>query len=88
MNALVYVEHRPEHSLGKKSEEDLQCSPQSWLDDFIQPFLWRSSLVQALDFVNKLFVPGVQPYNDSDYLGISFFQNIWKVPREYSLVLT
>ena len=36
MNALVYVEHRPGHSLGKKSDEDLQCSPQSWLDDFMQ----------------------------------------------------
>ena len=59
VNALVYVRHRPGHSLGKKSDEHLQCSPQSWLDDFIQPFLWRSSLVQALDFLNKLFLPGV-----------------------------
>ena len=59
VNALVYVEHRPGHSLGKKSDEDLQCSPRSWLDDFMQPFSWRSSLVRALDFLNKLFLPGV-----------------------------
>ena len=59
MNALVYVKHRPEHSLRKKSDEHLQCSPQSWLDDFTQPFSWRSSLSRALDFLNKLFLPGV-----------------------------
>ena len=41
----------------KKSDEHLQSSPQSWLDDFIQPFSWRSLLVQALDFLNKLFFP-------------------------------
>ena len=41
VNALVYVEHRPGHSLGKKSDEDLQCSPWSWLDDFTQRFSWR-----------------------------------------------
>ena len=56
MNALVYVDHRPGHSLGQKSDEDLQCSPRSWLDDFMQPFSWRSSLVRALDFLNKLFL--------------------------------
>ena len=38
VNALVYVEHRPGHSLGKKSDKHLQCSPWSWLDDFMQPF--------------------------------------------------
>ena len=59
MNALVYVEHRPGHSLGKKSDEDLKCSPQSWLDDFMQLFSWRSPLVRALDFLNKLFLSGV-----------------------------
>ena len=59
VNALVYVEHRPGHSLGKKSDEDLQCFPWSWLDDFIQPFSWLSLLVRALDFLNKLFLLGV-----------------------------
>ena len=59
VNALVYVQHRPGYSLGKKSDEHLQCSPWSWLDDFTQPFSWRSSLVRALDFLNKLFLPGV-----------------------------
>ena len=29
VNALVYVRHRPGHSLGKKSDEHLQCSPRS-----------------------------------------------------------
>ena len=62
VNALVYVRHRPGHSLGKKSDEHLQCSSQSWLDDFMQPFSWCSSLVQALDFLNKLFLPGVSMY--------------------------
>ena len=57
----VYLWHRPGHSLGKKSDEHLQCSPQSWLDldGFMQLFSWRSSLVRALDFLNKLFLPGV-----------------------------
>ena len=59
MNALVYVEQRPGYSLGKKSDEDLQCSPWSWLDDFMQPFSWCSSLVRALEFLNKLFLLGV-----------------------------
>ena len=59
MNALVYVQHRPGHSLGKKLDEDLQCSPRSWLDDFMQPFSWHNLLVRALDFLNKLFLPGV-----------------------------
>ena len=59
VNAVVYVKHRPGHSLGKKSDEDLQYSPWSWLDDFMQPSSWRSSLVRALDFLNKLFLPGV-----------------------------
>ena len=57
------VRHRPGHSLGKKSDEHLQCSPRSWLDDyFTQPFSWRSSLSRALDFLNKLFRPGVSPF--------------------------
>ena len=30
-----------------------------WLDDFTQPFSWRSSLSRVLDFLNKLFLPGV-----------------------------
>ena len=59
MNALDYVEHRPGHSLGKKSDEHLQCSPWSCLDNFMQPFSWHSSLSRALDFLNKLFLPGV-----------------------------
>ena len=42
-----------------RKDEDLQCSPRSWLDDFMQPFSWRSWLVRALDFLNKLFLPGV-----------------------------
>ena len=46
VNALVYVRR-------------LQYSPWSWLDDFTQPFSWRSLLVRALDFPNKLFLPGV-----------------------------
>ena len=29
------------------------------LDDFMQLFSWRSSLSRALDFLNKLFLPGV-----------------------------
>ena len=62
VNALVYVEHRPGHSLGKKSDEDLQYSPRSWPDDFMQPFSWCSSLVRALDFLNKLILPGVRSY--------------------------
>ena len=60
---LVYVRHRLGHSLGKKSDEHLQCSPQSWLDNFMQPFSWRSSLVRALDFLNKSFLPGVYVWN-------------------------
>ena len=59
MNALVYVQHRPGQSLGKKSDEDLQCSPQSWLDDFMQLFSWSSLLSRALDFLNELFLLGV-----------------------------
>ena len=59
VNALVYVRHSPGHSLGKKLDKDLQCSPRSWLDDFMQLFSWRSSLVRALDFLNKLFLLGV-----------------------------
>ena len=57
--ALVYVRHMPRYSLGEKSDEDLQCSPRSWLNNFMQPFSWRSSLSQALDFLNKLFLSGV-----------------------------
>ena len=56
------VEHRLGHSLGKKLDEHLQCSPRSWLDDFMQPFSWGSSLSLALDFLNKLFLPGVPIY--------------------------
>ena len=89
MNALVYVRHRPGHSLGKKSDEHLQCSPQSWLDNFMQPFSWCSSLVQALDFQNKLFFPGVSMYNFfghlPDFLFISNIQKFWKTPIFYSL---
>ena len=59
MNALVYIEHRPGDSQGEKSDEHLQCSPWSWLDDFMQPFSCHSSLSRALDFLNKLFLPGV-----------------------------
>ena len=42
-----------------KLDEHLQCSPRSWLDDFTQPFSWCSSLSWALNFLNKLFLPGV-----------------------------
>ena len=41
-------------------DDELEHSPRSWLDDFMQLFSWRSSLSQALDFLNKLFLPGVQ----------------------------
>ena len=37
----------------------LQCSPQSWLHNFMQPFSWHCSLSQALDFLNKLFLQGM-----------------------------
>ena len=53
------IEHRPGHSLGEKSDEHLQCTPRSWLDNFTQLFSWCSSLSQALDFLNKLFLLGV-----------------------------
>ncbi len=75
MNALVFVEHRPGHSLGKKLDEHLQCSPQSWLDDFTQPFSWCSSLSQALDFLNKLFLPGVDDENSKKKLETTFIMS-------------
>ena len=40
VNALVYVEHRPGHSLGKKEALDLQCSRRSWLSVFTHWFSW------------------------------------------------
>ena len=30
------------------------------MDDFMQPFSWRSPLARALDFLNKLFLLGVK----------------------------
>ena len=39
--------------------DELEHSPRSWLDDFMQQFSWRSPLAGALDFLNKLFLLGV-----------------------------
>ena len=88
---LINVEHRQGHSLGKKSDEHLQCSLRSWLDDFTQPFSWRSSLSQALVFLNKLFLPGVAWYpkigfqvpvrsiTNNNYISSSFNQRIFVI---------
>ena len=59
VNALVYVRHRPGHSLGKKSDDEVQHSPLSWLDDFTQRFSWRRPSARALLFLNSHFLPGV-----------------------------
>ena len=59
VNALVYVEHRPGHSLGKKSDDEVQHSPWSWLDDFTQRFSWRHPSARASPFLNIHFLPGV-----------------------------
>ena len=71
VNALVYVRHRPGQSLGKKQYKHLKCSPRSWLDDFTQPFSWRSSLSRALDFQNKLFLLGVKYLLDIGFVGFT-----------------
>ena len=51
---------------------ELEHSPRSWLDNFTQPFSWRSSLSPALDFLNKLFLPGVN--SSATSLNSTFFQ--------------
>ena len=42
----------------------MQCSPWSWLDNFMQPFSWCISLSLALDFLNKSFLPRVSSLNN------------------------
>ena len=49
----------------------------SWLDDFTQLFSWRSSLSQALDFLNKLFLPGVLTHFPRFFYPFKFKSIFW-----------
>ena len=42
----------------------------------MQPFSWRSPLAQALDFLNKLFLPGVK-YAYIQYVGVGPMTYLW-----------
>ena len=40
-------------------DDELEHSPQIWLDDFTQWFSWRPLSAQASPFLNNHFLPGV-----------------------------
>ena len=40
-------------------EKHVECSCQSWLDDFTQWFSWWPLFVRALEFLNNYFLPGM-----------------------------
>ena len=42
----------------------------------MQPFSWCSPLAQALDFLNKLFLPGVK-YAYIQYVGVGTMTYLW-----------
>ena len=40
-------------------DDELEHSPRSWLDDFMQQFSWCRPSAQASLFLNNYFLPGV-----------------------------
>ena len=43
-------------------DDELEHSPRSWLDDFMQRFSWYHPSAQASPFLINYFLPGVSTY--------------------------
>ena len=58
-------------------DDELEHSPQSWLDDFMQRFSWWCPPVRALPFLNNYFL-----------LGVYKLDSIKKLPLKYSFCMS
>ena len=52
-------------------DDELEHSPRSWLDDFMQRFSWCCPSARASPFLNNYFLPGVGSHGGLHYKHLS-----------------